>query len=725
MSSIPILDPAPNRRLSGFLHFRQGWAVSLLFAFLLAAKAIAFLLLGTGQRGLAVVLSILVLDGLLAIACTSAAYRRARGIAAMFWFLFIVNLVVLLIPTVFQAYDTVFGVTTLPDAVRNLLYCLYGAPILMMLFLPDCYGQERIKSEIFLDLFQIAIVVGLIYSTFFFLPVEKMLPAEALRHNVTVSDAQCSLLLIAAIGRLLVARIASSRDLLRRLVLFLLVCAVTTFVGDWIDYKQYVVADAWFNLGWAIPQVVAGLLVLTWTPSPESASTPEHANFLSFLGNNLVLVAMLSGVHLLMDRSKAANGSIFTNVAVATSLGAFTLRLALTQFHQHQEIAERRASQKNLIAANQQVSILLEDACRQTDEITQISELGSLLEACASKEEVFRLIPERLRRLFPSASGCVALLSPSKNRTESVAEWGPCPPADQIFAPQECWALRRGCVHAHPKGVSASRCSHLAGDDASVCLPLIANGEAIGTMAIQNHQDSSSIAPDPEAESNVFARRCQLAAAVAEHLAFAIANLNLREALRLQAVRDPLTGLYNRRYMQEFLDRELHTARRKHRSLAVMMLDLDHFKRYNDTYGHSAGDKALTAVGQSLLRCIRADDIACRYGGEEFTLILPECSLDQGTARAEEIRKRLREVPLARTGQPPDPLTVSIGVAAFDETTDRVDLLLKFADDALYRAKHAGRDCVIAARPAVSPDFGSKSDADTKPRTNAASAPSK
>lgn len=169
----------------------------------------------------------------------------------------------------------------------------------------------------------------------------------------------------------------------------------------------------------------------------------------------------------------------------------------------------------------------------------------------------------------------------------------------------------------------------------------------------------------------------------------------------MQAVRDPLTGLYNRRYMQEFLERELHSARRKHRSLAVMMLDLDHFKRYNDNFGHSAGDRALAALGETLLRSVRAEDVACRYGGEEFVLILPECSLLQATVRAEEICKRLKEYRDRPDQQATDALTVSIGVAAFDETTDRVDLLLKFADDALYQAKHAGRDRVVGARPAA------------------------
>jgi diguanylate cyclase (GGDEF)-like protein len=132
-----------------------------------------------------------------------------------------------------------------------------------------------------------------------------------------------------------------------------------------------------------------------------------------------------------------------------------------------------------------------------------------------------------------------------------------------------------------------------------------------------------------------------------------------------------------------------------------MMLDLDHFKRYNDNFGHSAGDKALAAIGEIFTHCVRAADVACRYGGEEFILILPECSLRQATVRAEEIRSRLKDYYSQHDEQATDHLTVSIGVAAFDETTDRVDLLLKFADEALYEAKRAGRDRVVAARPST------------------------
>jgi diguanylate cyclase (GGDEF)-like protein len=699
MSTAVNFDLPRGSRLREFANLRQPWFAGVLFGALIAAQALGFLVLGTGRAGRGLAESILVLVSCLALAYARSAFRRAQGINALFWFLFAAVQVVLLVPTALQAYDTLCDQAILSESTWRLLYCLYGAPILMMLFLPENRRHARVKSEIFLDLFQVAIVVGLIYSTFFFFPAQRMLPADALLRNISISDAQSLLLLIAALLRLQFVRASSTRNLLFRLGIFLLACAVATCIGDWIDLHHYVSAAAWFNLGWAIPLVAAAFIALTWKPSPEPQSTAESPNFFSFLGINLVLVAMLCCINLLMNRWKQEYGTALADVAIVASLVAFTLRLALTQFHQQQEIAGRKAAQKQLTESHEQISHLLDNARRQTAEITQISELGSLLQACTSREEVFRLIPERLRRLFPGASGCISLLSASKKRVESVAEWGVCP-ADQIFSPEQCWALRRGCTHAHPGGRSAPRCSHLLGEGPSVCIPLIANGDTFGTLAIQNDDVLFPIS-DPDDGSDVFARRLQLAGFAAEHIAVAVANLNLRESLRVQAVRDPLTGLYNRRYMQEFLDRELHSARRKRRPVAVMMLDLDHFKRYNDDFGHCAGDQALAAVGETLMRCVRAEDVACRYGGEEFALILPECSLRQATVRAEEICKRLREYSAQPDHQAAGALTVSIGVAAFDETTDRVDLLLKFADDALLQAKRAGRDRVVAARPAA------------------------
>ena len=151
--------------------------------------------------------------------------------------------------------------------------------------------------------------------------------------------------------------------------------------------------------------------------------------------------------------------------------------------------------------------------------------------------------------------------------------------------------------------------------------------------------------------------------------------------------------------MQEFLEHEFHSARRKRRPLAVMMLDLDHLKSYNDNFGHAAEERGTAAVGETLTRYVRAEDVACRYGGDEFALILPECSLRQATVRAEEIRRRLQEWRSQHNQEATGALSVSIGVAAFDETTDRLDLLIKCADDALLDAKRSGRGRVVAALP--------------------------
>jgi diguanylate cyclase (GGDEF)-like protein len=233
-------------------------------------------------------------------------------------------------------------------------------------------------------------------------------------------------------------------------------------------------------------------------------------------------------------------------------------------------------------------------------------------------------------------------------------------------------------------------------DTKPVSIPLVANGEAIGVLSIQD--DTRLPGAVPCSDSEELSRRHELAYTIAEHIALTVSNLDMRAALEVQATRDPLTGLYNRRYMQEFLEREIHRARRRSRPLSLMLLDVDHFKRYNDTFGHASGDEALRFVAETLLFNVRAEDLAVRYGGEEFVVILPECSLQQAALRAEEIRTRLKELYVARPGELPGPVTASIGVAAFPVTTDQVDLLIKCADKALYQAKHEGRDRVVVAR---------------------------
>jgi diguanylate cyclase (GGDEF)-like protein len=175
----------------------------------------------------------------------------------------------------------------------------------------------------------------------------------------------------------------------------------------------------------------------------------------------------------------------------------------------------------------------------------------------------------------------------------------------------------------------------------------------------------------------------------------------LREALRAQSTKDPLTGLYNRRYLQEMLDREIRRAIRSEQHLGVLMLDLDHFKKFNDTYGHEAGDAVLRETASFLVRSIRVEDFVCRYGGEEFVVVLPTADLRAAEARAERIRSKLRDLVVMHDGRSLGVITVSVGVAALPDHGMSEKELLQAADAALYRAKRGGRDRVVVADPPI------------------------
>jgi diguanylate cyclase (GGDEF)-like protein len=193
----------------------------------------------------------------------------------------------------------------------------------------------------------------------------------------------------------------------------------------------------------------------------------------------------------------------------------------------------------------------------------------------------------------------------------------------------------------------------------------------------------------------------ELVSSVAEYVALAIANLGMHEKLREQALRDKLTGLYNRHYVHEWFALELRRAQRHGRPVCALMLDIDHFKRVNDTFGHEAGDFVLQELAGALGRLGRKSDVVSRYGGEEFLLLLPECPLDAAIRKAERIRQEIEKLPLDYGNRPLGIITVSIGVAAFPDHAEDPDALLRCADEALYQAKNAGRNRVVvyAAEP--------------------------
>jgi diguanylate cyclase (GGDEF)-like protein/PAS domain S-box-containing protein len=330
-------------------------------------------------------------------------------------------------------------------------------------------------------------------------------------------------------------------------------------------------------------------------------------------------------------------------------------------------------------------------------EIVLLSELGGLLQTCDSIEEAYQVISRQGRKLFPDLSGAVYRLSASRTDLELVSSWGesgPWPEAD-FFRPEDCWGLRLGRDHCVEDPATDLICRHVAEHDPPryICLPMMAQGEALGVLHLRIEATAAAaggVSPLNEA-------RRRLAAAVSEHTAMALANLSLRETLRHQSIRDPLTGLFNRRYFEESLEREIRRARRRGVPLGVVMLDLDRFKVVNDNYGHEAGDVLLRSFGELLRRSVRGEDVACRWGGEEFALLLPEATLEVTRERAEEVRQSVKELKVQYQDSTLGPVTVSLGVAIFPDQGLSGQSVLRAADAALYQSKASGRDRVTSA----------------------------
>ena len=182
---------------------------------------------------------------------------------------------------------------------------------------------------------------------------------------------------------------------------------------------------------------------------------------------------------------------------------------------------------------------------------------------------------------------------------------------------------------------------------------------------------------------------------MSEYLSLSIANVKLSESLSRQSVQDSLSGLYNRRFMEESLHREILRAARKQTHIGIIMGDIDHFKQFNDLYGRAAGDKVIAQIGRLLKDKFRGSDITCRYGGEEFLIILPDTSLEDTCARAESLLEDIKKMATISAVQTSGSIMMSIGIAAYPEQGTRLEDLLRAADTALYRAKQEGRNRVL------------------------------
>jgi diguanylate cyclase (GGDEF)-like protein len=354
-------------------------------------------------------------------------------------------------------------------------------------------------------------------------------------------------------------------------------------------------------------------------------------------------------------------------------------------------MAGRRDAEKQMHSVHENLLRSVAELERRNVEITRLSELGDLLECCQSQAEAWEVLGREMPKFFPHTRGALFGITASRNLVEAQATWGADLAGQRVFAPEDCWGLRRVRLHVFEPGHGAQPCPHAAAEKEFpyLCAPMAGQGEPIGFLHVQFPACAEG------GEVAVASPVTRLAGAVAEQVALALANLRLRETLRQQSIRDPLTGLFNRRYLEETLEREIRRASRASRPLALFMIDLDHFKRYNDTFGHEAGDTMLREVGTFLRSMIRADDVACRYGGEEFALVLPDTTRETALTRAEKIRAAARHLNVQHQGAVLGSITLSLGMAMYPRNAETPEELLRAADMALYDAKAAGRDRVV------------------------------
>jgi diguanylate cyclase (GGDEF)-like protein len=326
---------------------------------------------------------------------------------------------------------------------------------------------------------------------------------------------------------------------------------------------------------------------------------------------------------------------------------------------------------------------------RRNTAIDLLGRMAHRLLAAADEEEFGTIVARFVPQILPGIPGALYLFNNSRNLLLRTAWWDdPLADADS-FAPDACWSLRRGQFHQVTDTGLDVCCAHVPAERVTgyVCLPLQARGDIIGLLYLES----------PAVPGLTAGHGYDYTGVLAENIALALANHRLNESLKEQSIRDPLTGLFNRRYFEEAAQIEFARARRSHNPVALLMIDIDHFKRFNDTFGHEAGDEVLREVAQTLRRHLRAGDLVCRLGGEEFAAMLPGSDSSQAVERGDVLRQAVKAIILTHHGQSLDQVSISVGVAARTENGDDPAVVLAAADGALYAAKRDGRDRVATA----------------------------
>jgi diguanylate cyclase (GGDEF)-like protein len=419
------------------------------------------------------------------------------------------------------------------------------------------------------------------------------------------------------------------------------------------------------------------------TDATHVANTLAHARLLVRQSRELIEDLSIEERALLEERTRDSQAKLQSlRLWLAGISLVFMLLLTFSFIKSEREIMHRREAEHNLLKSQAQNKATVHN-------LSLMGEMTSLLQACADTDESLDVICQYAERLLRVDSGGLYLFRESRNQVELTVHWGAESKSEVVFDSDHCWALRRGELHMLDGEDHTLACRHLHdwADISALCVPIVAQGNVLGVLHVERHHGGLITAAEVSLANNL-----------ATQIALAMASVKLRDTLRNLSVRDPLTGLFNRRYMEESLQREIATAQRKNRTLAVVILDLDYFKKFNDTFGHEAGDFLLREVGSLLSRKSRIGDIACRFGGEEFVLIYPEAEPDIAIQLAEQLRVAIQGLHLQQFGRSLGQVSASFGLAFFPHHGNTADQLLRAADKALYEAKAAGRNRVEVAK---------------------------
>jgi diguanylate cyclase (GGDEF)-like protein len=365
------------------------------------------------------------------------------------------------------------------------------------------------------------------------------------------------------------------------------------------------------------------------------------------------------------------------------------------------DVTDERVAARELALAKRQAEeaearareVLALERARQAEE-KMLAQLDEWLQSCKSLDELYAIVKAFMGRLLPGSKGELYIYSKARDVLGGMCNWNT-RDLHQSISADSCWSLRRGRAFEFRKDGLCFQCDHVTAHRHQaevaeyICVPIVAHGDTVGLLHIRfDHLDEGAARI---ADAGSFAIRC------GEHISLAIANAKLRDELRDQSIRDPLTGLYNRRYFLDALRREVAIAERRGASVGLISFDADRFKAINDDHGHDAGDMVLCAIAARMAEIMTAGEVCCRFGGEEFAVLVPGADLAETAALAEKLREAIFLLQVRHLDGVLSPVSISAGVAAYPGSGLQAQEILRRADEALYRAKAQGRNRVVMA----------------------------